>query len=516
MITTAIIIAAANFQAPAQLPTLFHETTKSAEVGVGLDDVSVRRRLVEIDIDLLANTIVRSGNTGAINLNLFADESFVASFNKVEQAYGGGWVWHGAVEGAADSSALFSVTNGVVAGSIRFSNRLFRVNYAGNNTHWVTEVDELRFKDCGTTANQKVGGNSHGALHQHNAQSTSGSSTGGTTRGGGANPDVDTMIVYTTSAKNGQGGTNSMNSLINLAITETNNGFSQSSVNQRLSLVHTEEMTGYSEPSSFSTMLSQLRGKSDGKLDNVHSLRDQYGADVVSMFVNGSQYCGIAYMMTNVSHSFESSAFSVVSRTCATGYYSTAHEFGHNMGSAHDRGNAGSASHSYSYGFRTANNQYRTIMAYSPGSRINRWSNPNVTHNGFSMGKTNSEENWRSLNDNDSVVSAWRSHITPSPILTMPSLIAGWPAQFQVTNVDAGDLLYIGYSLTGNGPTSTAWGSANLSPPIYNFPPFIADSTGKGTYTTTVPYAAKGLTVWFQALDTNTSLFSNGEVSTVL
>jgi len=234
------------------------------------------------------------------------------------------------------------------------------------------------------------------------------------------------------------------------------------------------------------------------------------------MFVNGSQYCGIAYLMTSVSNSFESSAFSVVSRTCATGYYSTAHEFGHNMGSAHDRGNAGSASHSYAYGFRTSNNRYRTIMAYSPGTRINRWSNPNVTYSGYSMGNANSEENWRSLNDNASVVSGWRNHITPAPVLSIPSLFAGWPAKFDVTNTNPGDLIYVGYSLTGNGPTSTSWGNADLSPPLYNFPSFVADANGEGSYTTTVPASAQGMTVWFQALDATTSLFSNGLSATVL
>ena len=515
MLIATLLLAAANPQAPAEIPPLFIETQKVAAPGVGLDDVSVRRRLTEIDIELLRETLSRPHNQGAIRLNFFDDEEVVASFNHIEQAYGNGWVWHGAVEGEADSSALFSVTEDAVAGSIRFSNRLFRVSFAGNAAHWVTEVDELQFKDCGTTDKHAVSGTQQGALHKHQNNGQSAQGNGGSARSGG-NPDVDTMIVYTTSAKNGQGGASSMNSLINLAMTETNNGYTSSFVDQRLNLVHTEEMTGYSEPSSFSTMLSNLRGKSDGKLDNVHSLRDQYGADVVSMFVNGSQYCGIAYLMTSVSNSFESSAFSVVSRTCATGYYSTAHEFGHNMGSAHDRGNAGSASHSYAYGFRTSNNRYRTIMAYSPGTRINRWSNPNVTYSGYSMGNANSEENWRSLNDNASVVSGWRNHITPAPVLSIPSLFAGWPAKFDVTNTNPGDLIYVGYSLTGNGPTSTSWGNADLSPPLYNFPSFVADANGEGSYTTTVPASAQGMTVWFQALDATTSLFSNGLSATVL
>ena len=40
--------------------------------------------------------------------------------------------------------------------------------------------------------------------------------------------------------------------------------------------------------------------------------------------------------MIGLTHDFEKYAFSVVLRTAATGYYSFAHEFGHNIGSHHD------------------------------------------------------------------------------------------------------------------------------------------------------------------------------------
>ena len=66
---------------------------------------------------------------------------------------------------------------------------------------------------------------------------------------------------------------------------------------------------------------------------------------------------------------FASSAFSVVERGCATGYYSFGHELGHNMGLNHAREDSvGTGAYSYSYGYKWTG--YRTVMAYAPGTRI--------------------------------------------------------------------------------------------------------------------------------------------------
>jgi hypothetical protein len=60
------------------------------------------------------------------------------------------------------------------------------------------------------------------------------------------------------------------------------------------------------------------------------------------------------------------------------------HELGHNFGCQHDRENSGGATGAYSssYGYRFYGKngvQYRTIMAYAPGTRLGYFSNPNVT-----------------------------------------------------------------------------------------------------------------------------------------
>jgi hypothetical protein len=49
-------------------------------------------------------------------------------------------------------------------------------------------------------------------------------------------------------------------------------------------LVHTTKVT-YTESGNFSTDLTRLAGNGDGYMDNVHVLRDQYGADLVGLVI---------------------------------------------------------------------------------------------------------------------------------------------------------------------------------------------------------------------------------------
>lgn len=174
-------------------------------------------------------------------------------------------------------------------------------------------------------------------------------------------------------------------------------------------------MVGYVESGDFGTELSRLRSKTDGHMDQVHGLRDQYGADLVALIIDNNQYCGIAYLMTTLSPGFESNAFSVTWYQCATGNYSFGHELGHNMGCAHDRQNASGGVFPYSFGYRffgQGGGQYRTIMAYAPGTRIQRFSNPDVlfdgTPTGRPVGAADSAHNALSINNAASTVALWR------------------------------------------------------------------------------------------------------------
>ena len=208
---------------------------------------------------------------------------------------------------------------------------------------------------------------------------------------------IDVLVVYTAATA---GASGNITSEIQLAIDETNQAYANSGIVQRIRLVHSEQVA-YVETGSSSEDLGRLKDPSDGYLDDVHSLRDMYGADVVSLWVEnlGDDTCGIGYLMTGVSTSFAPHAFFVVARSCATGYYSFGHELGHVMGAHHDRYVATDpGAYTYSHGYVYTPDKWRTIMAYNNKcndqgdycTRIPYFSNPQVTYGGVPTGIPNS------------------------------------------------------------------------------------------------------------------------------
>jgi hypothetical protein len=137
-------------------------------------------------------------------------------------------------------------------------------------------------------------------------------------------------------------------------------------------------------------------------------VRTQYGGDLMHLITQPPSpgYCGVAYLMTNLSTSFRQWSFGVTLRSCISGNV-ICHEIGHNIGCHHDRDNAGGALYPYAYGYRTPDSAYRTVMAYSPGTRVDLWSSPNVQHQGYTMGVANSEDNVRTIDNTKATVRAF-------------------------------------------------------------------------------------------------------------
>jgi hypothetical protein len=305
---------------------------------------------------------------------------------------------------------------------------------------------------------------------------------------------------------------------VNLAVTETNQSYADSQVNQRLVLIYADE-TAQGESGDMGQDLGRVRSTSDGWYDEVHTWRNNYGGDAVAFIVNGGQYCGVAYLMGTESAGFASSAFSVTARGCATGYYTFGHELGHNFGSTHDRQNAGGGAYPYSFGYRTPNSAYRTVMAYSPGQRIRRWSNPNITYNGQVLGIAHpdpqSAENWRSLNETADTVSAWRNSGPPPPpppppvpVMNIFNLEAGQWALWSVSQAASNSNVIMALSLTGAGPVSSPFGPVSLSPPISQWR-VPTNVSGYAEKYIRVPAGASGASVWFQGADLTSGQLTN-------
>lgn len=392
------------------------------------DKQVVRARAVDIDLPLLAQPMADLAKTPrpkqALALDLFDDVHFVADLDGIERTARGA-AWIGRLRGVEKSQVVFVVSGDIVMGNIVSPAGRYHIRYSGDGLHEVQAIDSSLFdKDEPFIPAADIFSSD--------------------TRGGLPLPDaplgddgsfIDVMVVYTATTRAAAGGTAPMQALIDLAVAETNVSYANSGVIQRIRLVHSEEVA-YDEAATdpLYAALQCIRDPADGCLDQIHSLRDTYGADLVSFWLeNGGGYCGLGYQMESVSVAFAAYSFSAVARSCATGYYSFGHELGHNMGAKHDEYvDKGSLPYSYAHGYAYPAGKWRTVMAYNNAcsaqgvncSRIPYWSNPANSYAGATMGNATAD-NRQTLNNTAPTVASFRqAAVVGIPVLSNRSPMA--------------------------------------------------------------------------------------------
>ena len=88
------------------------------------------------------------------------------------------------------------------------------------------------------------------------------------------------------------------------------------------------------------------------------------------------------------------------------------------------------------------------------------------------------------------------------------------PFEIYTNNVNAGDTatiaiggavpttpVFLGYSISGSGPTQTVYGVVEMSLPINSLGPFTANNNGLVEITSVVPAQLLGRTIWAQSLN---------------
>lgn len=86
------------------------------------------------------------------------------------------------------------------------------------------------------------------------------------------------------------------------------------------------------------------------------------------------------------------------------------------------------------------------------------------------------------------------------PELGLSDLVAGQTATLKIDQATPGGVLFVGYSLAGQGPFPSYWGLVDLAPPISTFTVF-ADAAGQVSVPLVVPPAFAGTRLWMKGLD---------------
>jgi hypothetical protein len=244
----------------------------------------------------------------------------------------------------------------------------------------------------------------------------------------------DLLVTYTPAARRRYGQA-TLESMIQNAVQAANQAYRNSGIAISLSLVGMKEVS-YEEAGNMKSTLRDLQGRNDGKLDDVHVLRNRLGADIVTLLAEDSDSCGIAWSMRGESAAGSSTAFNVVNAGCLSNQ-SLAHEIGHNQGNMHDRDSTtNTGAFAYSYGYRNCaadGSGFRDVMSYAckGAARVARFSSPALSYHGTPMGVAyetdpdNSADNVRSMNNTADIVQDFRTPRGLSPARA-PERLSAW------------------------------------------------------------------------------------------
>ena len=440
----------------------------------------------------------------SVVLNVATGESYVAIVDEVARNPSGSFTWSGYIASDPEGSAAFVVRGPRVAGHIVAHGRHFVVEPTRRGLHVIYRLNESELRPEAPPIPIDAG------PRPLPEAADDGSS-------------IDVLVAYTPSARSNRGGTAAVQATIESAVAWTNGAYERSGISTRIRLAHMVEVSYTESSSGMATDLVKLRGSSDGDMDEVHSLRDTYGADMVALITENSpyDYCGIGYLMTSVTTGFAPWAFTVTDGRCLPA--TLAHELGHNQGMHHDRYvTSGSGAYSYSYGYVDTTARWRTVMAYSSEcsdlgiscGRIQNFSNPGVNYDGrptgVSTASASSAHNARTLNNTAYTVSNFRRETVVLPGAPVPTAPSGTISTGSPTYEWTGDTSATSYSLevqdSGNatvfsqsysssfcsGTSCSVSGATNLSSGSYGFRVRASNSAGSSAWSSMLSFTVSG------------------------
>ena len=454
------------------------ETTESPAV--------VEQTLINFEPGVRDWKLAGNGAVQGFKFELFDGQEYEAILSRHESTAPDCGIVEGQVKDHPDSHFLLAYVGEATAGTISVPGLgLYQIRYAGNGKHRITQLDPEKIPPCGGPLVPASTSASTGSLNPEPPSDVEGDVIAGRTNKNDLLPTkistssstasnapvaladgsttVDLLVVYTPAVATANGGAAGVSALINAAVATANTCYSHSGVGLTLRLVCAAQIT-YTATGNLTTDLTKLQSTTDGVMDQVHTLREQYKADVVCLLVsNGGAYAGLGYLWSpGAGLGFASYAFSVVVDAYADSNLTLAHEVGHNMGCGHAVEDGGGGAYSYSYGwkFSASGTAYRTVMAYAPGNRITYFSNPNVSFLGLPTG-TASANNALGLQNSKATIAQFRSGLTLLDQQWVPVASGDFDADGQTDliwrNTSSGKVIAWLMNGTTRSSTTTIW-----------------------------------------------------------
>ena len=223
---------------------------------------------------------------------------------------------------------------------------------------------------------------------------------------------VDIMMLYANDVAE-QYPDGLADTLMNQLVVKANQAFVDSDIDVQLRLVH-RQFVNYSQPSNF-IALEDLRfaldddaaTQTDSSLSNVATLREQYGADLVSMIrvhnLNERGVCGIAYFPQSVADIVINISNVGISggSNCINTF---THEIGHNFGAGHQFRDGKSVGAQPSAGAYIVPGKFNTVMSsigtgdVNRNYALNRFSNPRLNCASVTCGDPQQADNAATVN----------------------------------------------------------------------------------------------------------------------
>jgi hypothetical protein len=239
----------------------------------------------------------------------------------------------------------------------------------------------------------------------------------------------DVLIVYTEGVANQYGSDSAVINRALIMFAQANQAYTDSGIPLTLRLVTQPVKVSYRERGA-SQSLNDL---SWGEIPGVHALREQYGADLVTLLTTDYDTCGIAWVLNG----YSAFGYSVVMSDCIDGRV-YAHELGHLQGCDHNLEESIEYDYlsytPFSFGHRRCDlygSNFASIMSYDCVERPNgnlpytQWlwlfSNPNINvtrpnGNSYPMGDAKTAFCARAIAQTAKYISNYRATVTAGPV----------------------------------------------------------------------------------------------------